>query len=129
MQPVDLIVTLFIVLWLHHVLSITAQMKHLTIDYREICKVKKTLTTDSTPQNIFSKETLEIKQLQSEETGFCLDHHLKRYTIAKDEWDKLQKEHLFLPVNSRFFPEYGVLFNNHGYLLPGFEKDLPVCGS
>ena len=45
-----------------------------------------------------------------------------RYTIDKDEWDKLQAEHVLPPVISKFFPEYGVLFNDHGYLLPGLKK-------
>ena len=51
-----------------------------------------------------------------------MDHHSKRYTIAKNEWDKLQKEHVLPPVNFKFFPEYGVLFMDHGYLLPGLKK-------
>ena len=51
-----------------------------------------------------------------------MDHHSKRYIDAKDEWDKLQKEHVLPPVNSKFFPEYGVLFNDHGYLPPGLKK-------
>ena len=97
-------------------------MKHLTVDYREIHKVKKMITSGSGPQNIFSEETLEVLQFQSDEVGFRMDHHSKRYTIAKDEWDKLQKEHVLPPVNSKFFPEYGMLFNDHGYLLPGLKK-------
>ena len=40
----------------------------------------------------------------------------------KEEWDKLQKEHIIPLANSKFFPEYGVLFNDHGYLLPGLKK-------
>ena len=51
-----------------------------------------------------------------------MDHRSKRYTVAKDEWDKLQKEHVLAPVNSKFFSEYGVLFNDHRYLLPGLKK-------
>ena len=102
--------------------SIVAQMKHLMVDYREIHKVKKMITSGSCPQNIFSEETLEVLQFQSDEVGFRMDHHSKRYTIAKDEWDKLQKEHVLPPVNFKFFPEYGVLFNDHGYLLPGLKK-------
>ena len=73
---------------------IVAQMKHLTVDYREICKVKKTITSGSHFQNIFSEETLKVLQFQSDEVGFRMNHHSKRYTIAKDEWDKLQKEHV-----------------------------------
>ena len=47
---------------------------------------------------------------------------MKRYTVAKDEWDKLWKEHVIPPINSKFYPEYEVLFNDHGYLLPGLKK-------
>ena len=122
MKMLKLLVTLFIALWLHHMVSIAAQMKHLMVDYREICKVKKTITADSHSQNIFSKETFEILQLQSDEIGFQKDHRSKNYTVAKDEWDKLQKEHVLPLVNSKFFPKYGVLFNNHGYLLPSLKK-------
>ena len=122
MQMLELLVTLFIALWLHHMVSIAVQMKHLTVDYREIHKVKKTIASGSHPQNIFSKETLEVLQFQTDEVRFRMDHHSKRYTIAKDEWDKLQKEHVLPPVNSKFFPEYGVLFNDHRYLLPGLKK-------
>ena len=73
-------------------------------------------------QNIFSKETMEILQIQSNEEGFRLDHRMKCYTVANDEWDKLQKEHVIPPINSKFYPKYGVLFNDHGYLLPGLKK-------
>ena len=97
-------------------------MKHLTINYREVRKVKKTVTTGNHPQNIFSAETIELLQFQSNEIRFRMDHQLTRYTVAKEKWDKLQKEHVLPPVNSKFFPEYGVLFNNHGYLLPGLKK-------
>ena len=51
-----------------------------------------------------------------------MNHHSKRYTVAKDEWDRLQKEHVIPPVNLKFFPEYSVLFNDRGYLLPGLKK-------
>ena len=34
----------------------------------------------------------------------------------------MQAEHVLPPVHSKFFPEYGVLFNDHGYLLPGLKK-------
>ena len=122
MQLLELLVTFFIALWLHHMVSIAVQMKHLMVDYREIHKVKKTITSGSHPQNIFSEETLEVLQFQTDEVGFRMDHHSKRYTVAKDEWDKLQNEHVLPPVNSKFFPEYGVLFNDHGYLLPGLKK-------
>ena len=83
--------------------SIAVQMKHLTVDYREIRKVKKTITSGSHLQNIFSEETLKVLQFQTDEVGFKMDHHSKRYTIAKDEWDKLQKEHVLPPVNSKVF--------------------------
>ena len=62
MQTLELLVTLFIALWLHHMVSIAAQMKHLTIDYREVRKVKKTVTTGNHPQNIFNAETIELLQ-------------------------------------------------------------------
>ena len=122
MQMLELLVTLFIALWLHHMVSIAAQMKHLTVNYREICKVKKTITSGSHTQKIFSKDTLKVLQFQTDEVGFKMDHCLKRYTVPKDEWDKLQKEHVLPPVNSKFFPEYGVLSNDHGYLQPGLKK-------
>ena len=73
-------------------------------------------------QNIFSQETMEILQVQSNEEAFQLNHRTKRYTVAKDEWDKLQKEHVIPSINSKFYPEYGVLFNDHGYLLPGLKE-------
>ena len=73
-------------------------------------------------QNIFSQETMEILQVQFNEEVFWLDHRTKQYTVAKDEWDKLQKEHVIPPINPKFYPEYGVLFNNHGYLLPGLKN-------
>ena len=122
MQTLELLVTFFIVFWLHHMVSIPVQMKYLTVDYREICKVKKMIISGSQSQNIFSKETLEVLHLQTVEVSFRMDHHSKRYTVAKDEWDRLQKEHVIPPVNLKFFPEYGVLFNDHGYLLPGLKK-------
>ena len=73
-------------------------------------------------QPLFSKEILDIQQQHLDEHGIRHDHQTKRYTIDKDEWDRLQAEHVLLPVNSKFFPEYGVLFNDHGYLLPGLKK-------
>ena len=73
-------------------------------------------------QNIFSQETMEILQVQSNEEAFWLDHRTMQYTVAKDEWDKLQKEHVIPPINSKFYPEYSVLFNDNGYLLLGLKK-------
>ena len=97
MQTLELIVTLFIALWLHHMVSIAAQMKHLTVDYRQICKIKKTVKNMDQNQNIFSQKTMEILQVQSNEEAFRLDHRTMQYTVAKDEWDKLQKEHVIPP--------------------------------
>ena len=122
MQRIELIVTLFIALWLHYMVSIVAQLKHLTLDYREIRQIKKTFTAVNNMQNIFSTETLEVQQIQSEKLGFKLDRCSKRHIINKEDWDKLQKEHVFPPVQSQYFPEYGVLFNDHGFLLPGLKK-------
>ena len=81
------------------------------------------ITSGSHPQNIFSKETLEVLQFQTDEVGFRMDHHSKRYTITKMNWTSCRKKHVLPPVNSKFFPEYGVLFNDHGYLLPGLKKN------
>ena len=122
MHAIDLIATLFIALWLLHVLSISAQLKSLTIDYREIRKVKKTIGAKNGYPTLFSQESLEIQRQHQEEHGIRYDHRTKRYTIDKDEWDRLQAEHVLPPVHSKFFPEYGVLFNDHGYLLPGQKK-------
>ena len=61
---------LFIALWLHHMVSTAAQMKHLTVDYREIRKVKKTIADGGRSPNIFSRETLDILQIQSDEISF-----------------------------------------------------------
>ena len=97
-------------------------MKHLTVDYRQIHKIKKTVKNMDNNQNIFSQETMEILQVQSNKEAFRLDHRTKLYTVAKDQWDKLQKELVIPPINSKFYPKYGVLFNDHGYLLPGLKK-------
>ena len=77
MQTLELIVTLFIVLWLHHMVFIEAQMKHLTVDYQQIHKIKKTVKNMENNQNIFSQETMEILQVQSNEEAFRLDHRTK----------------------------------------------------
>ena len=128
MHAIDLIATLFIALWLLHVLLISAQLKSLMIDCREIRKVKKTIGVKNGYQTLFSQESLQIQRQHLEEHRIKYDHQTKRYTIDKDEWDRLQAEHVLPPVHSKFFPEYGVLFNDHGYLLPGLKK-TSICGS
>ena len=59
---------------------------------------------------------------QETEKAFQYDSHQKRHTVSKEQWQQLQKDELIPPINSKFYPEYGVLFNNHGYLLPGLKK-------
>ena len=73
--------------------SIVAQMKHLMVDYREICKVKKTITSGSHPQNIFSKETLEVLQFQTDEVGFRMDHPLN-VMLSLLKMSKIDQIHL-----------------------------------
>ena len=74
MHAIDLIATLFIALWLLYVLSISAQLKSLTIDYREIRKVKKTIGAKNGYQILFSQESLEIQRQHHEEQGIRYDH-------------------------------------------------------
>ena len=74
MHAIDLIATLFIALWLLHMLSISAQLKSLTIDYTEIRKVKKTIGAKNGYQTPFSQESLEIQRQHQEEHGIRYEH-------------------------------------------------------
>ena len=59
---------------------------------------------------------------QSHDAGIQYDHVKKRHTVSKLQWNTLQKAEVIPPVNNKFFPEYGVLFRDHGYLLSGLKK-------
>ena len=70
MQTLKLFVTLFIALWLHHVETTVVQLQNLTIDYREVCKVKKQgFLNDTEETNIFSQEMLTIMDVEPADFG------------------------------------------------------------
>ena len=70
MQTLKLFVTFFIALWLHHVVTTAVRLQNLTIDYREVHKVKKQgLLRDTEGANIFSKETLPVMEAEPAEFG------------------------------------------------------------
>ena len=54
--------------------------------------------------------------------GIHYDNRQKRHMVSKFQWDSLRKAEVIPPVNNKFFPEYGVLFQDHSYLMSGLKK-------
>ena len=70
-------------------------------------------------------DNMEIEQIpQTNDAGIQYDHIQKRHTVSKLQWDSLQKTEVIPPINNKFFPEYGVLFQDHGYLMSGLKKSF-----
>ena len=103
MQTLKLLVTFFIALWLHHIATTAALLKNLTIDYREVHKVKNlVLPKENDEQNIFTHRTLPLADV--EPTDFVLreEKHTKHFTVMKQEWKSLEKEHVIPCFTRRF---------------------------
>ena len=122
MKSTELAALLFVALWLQYITKVVPLPSSLTIEYEEVQKVKKSHKASSTKCKLFPK-TMKIETLpQYPDEGIHYDDRTKRHTVSKFHWDNLQKTEVIPPVNNKFFPEYGVLFQDHGYLMSGLKK-------
>ena len=124
MKSTELAALLFVALWLQYITKVTSLPSSLEIEYQEVQKVKKSHKTSPRSAKCFQR-TMIIEQFpQSLDAGISFDQRTKRHTVSKLQWDSLQKAEVIPPVNNKFFPEYGVLFQDHGYLMSGLKKSF-----
>ena len=122
MKSTEIAALLFVALWLQYITKTIAFPSSLTVEYEEVQKVKKSHKASTTRQKMFPK-TMKIEAVpQVSDAGIRFDHRKKRHTVSKLQWDSLQKAEVIPPVNNKFFPEYGVLFQDHSYLMSGLKK-------
>ena len=132
MHPVHLIQTLLLTLWLAYITRSSHCLGTLNITYRSVPKLKRHNKQKKSPV-FFSKsvdipsiETQDIKSFTQSSGKECFSRSLGR-EIMFDKDTPLFLEHL------KFLPEYGVMFNDLGTLVPGLKQmylfvsvDIPV---
>ena len=122
MKSTEIVALLFVALWLQYITKVVSLPSSLEVKYEEVQKVKKSHKTAASKCRLFPK-TMKIETIpQSSDAGIYYDQRQKRHTVSKVQWDSLQKAEVIPPVNNKFFPEYGVLFQDHGYLMSGLKK-------
>ena len=122
MKSTELADFLFLALWLQYITKVASLPAALNIQYEKIQKVKKPQKTVSNKRKLFP-ESMKIEEiLQTEDAGIHYGNIQKRHTVSKFQWDSLLRAEVIPPVNNKFFPEYGVLFKDHGYLMSGLKK-------
>ena len=124
MKSTELAALLFVALWLQYVTKVAPFPASVNIQYEKIQKIKKPQKTTSHRRKLFP-DNMKIEDIpQTDDAGIHYDHIQKRHTVSKFQWDSLQKTEVIPPINNKFFPEYGVLFQDHGYLMSGLKKSF-----
>ena len=122
MKTTELAALLFVALWLQYVTKVAPFPASVNIQYEKIQKIKKPQKTTSHRRKLFP-DNMKIEDIpQTDDAGIHYDHIQKRHTVSKFQWDNLQKTEVIPPINNKFFPEYGVLFQDHRYLMSGLKK-------
>ena len=122
MKSTELAALLFVALWLQHMTKVAPFPASLNIQYEKIQRIKKPQKILSNKQKLFP-DNMKIEETpQTDDAGIEYDHIQKRHTVSKLQWDSLQKAEVIPPINNKFFSEYGVLFQDHGYLMSGLKK-------
>ena len=124
MKTTELAALLFVALWLQHVTKVAPFPATVNIQYEKIQKIKKPQKTTSHRRKLFPDDMQIEENPQTADAGIHYDHIQKRHMVSKFQWDSLQKTEVIPPINNKFFPEYGVLFQDHGYLMSGLKKSF-----
>ena len=123
MKSTELAALLFVALWLQYVSKAAPFPPTLTVQYEKTQKIKRPKQA-TVRRKMFPKEMQIEDKPQENDAGITYDHIQKRHTVSKFDWDSLQKAEIIPPINNKFFPEYGVLFRDHGYLMSGLKKSF-----
>ena len=102
---------------------IKAKITSTRVTATKVPRIRKKTTKHQRRQPLFSSSIESvIEDVDVDEPAIKYDRRTKRANRDMNEWHaRMQKS--FVPhINSKFYPEYGVMFNDRGYILPGLKK-------
>ena len=126
MRPTVLILSFWMALLLAHLLRTSSRLSKVKITYKKIPKVKKQGKQRQESCALFTS-SIEIprdSEESAEEVTLHMHERCRRFTQDMATWKQLKNDDTgsIFPTFSKFHPEYGLMFNDLGRLVPGVKK-------
>ena len=126
MKTCQLVASFWVAVLLSYFVKIHCTYTRLTINYKKLNKVRRHSKDKQEPHALFSSR---IEYLRDNETEHLKDlssllERRKRFARDLDDWKQSHSDDTdsIFPTYSKFHPEYGVMFNDLGQLVPGVKK-------
>ena len=126
MNTCQLVASFWVAVLLSYFIKIHCTYTRLTINYKKLNKVRRHSKEKQEPCALFSSR---IEYLRDNETEYLedlssLQERRKRFARDLDNWKQYRSDNTdsIFPKYSKFHPEYGVMFNDLGQLVPGVKK-------
>ena len=103
----------------------SSKISRIKLSYKKVPKTKKHLKTKHESHEFFtSRIESPMNMTSDEELKSSLKDRKKRFARDLDTWRQLHEEETdsMFPTFSKFHPEYGLMFNDIGRLIPGVKK-------
>ena len=102
---------------------IKAKITSTRVTATKVPRIRKKTTKHQRRQPLFSSSIESvIEDVDVDEPAIKYDRRTKRANRDMDEWHARMQKGFVPHINSKFYPEYGVMFNDRGYILPGLKK-------
>ena len=126
MKTYQLVTSFWVAVLLLCFLKIHCTFTRLTINYKRLNKVRRHLKDKQVPHVLFSSRIEYLRDNVTEhlEDLSSLQERRKRFARDLEDWKQYRSGDTdsFFPTYSKFHPEYGVMFNDLGQLVPGVKK-------
>ena len=103
----------------------SSKISKIKLSYKKVSKTKKHLKMKQEAREFFmSRIEFPMNMTKDEELKSSLQDRKKRFAQDLDTWRQLHQEETdsMFPTFSKFHPEYGLMFNDIGRLIPGVKK-------
>lgn len=126
MKTYQIVTSFWVAVLLSYFLKIHCTYTRLTINYKKLNKVRRHSKDKQIPHVLFSSriEYLRDNEMEHLEDFSSLQERRKRFARDLDDWKQYRSDDTdsIFPTYSKFHPEYGVMFNDLGQLVPGIKK-------
>ena len=126
MKTCQLVASFWVAVLLSYFVKIHCTYTRLTINYKKLNKVRRHSKDKQEPCVLFSSRIEYLRDNETEhlEDLSSLQERRKRFARDLDNWKQYHSDDTdsIFPTYSKFYPEYGVMFNDLGQLVPGVKK-------